>query len=306
MTDQELLEPEGPGISLDALLRDVLPEIKLSLGTLIDRENARALPGRYARLLPESILVVTLRPDAAAELAPMAAAVERELTDSCIRHGSLYDRSYSVQLRRAGTQDSPLFEVAAFAGYEAPDQARSSMAPPSEAASPDQVGSAPPAPLPAADPDATRAEGWQPAHWDGSRWMLIVEGEEGEEREAFRLADPFTTLGRRSDDPRLRVNLALSEAPHVSRRQLALLWDGEEPEPGFRVFNLGLNSLHVEGREIPGAKLGRGPVNLHEIDPTHTARVVVGSSVRIGERGPQLRIVEVPAAADDPDATVYE
>jgi hypothetical protein len=76
-----------PGSALDTLLRDAVPEIKLALGELIDRENARSLPGKYARLLPESLLVVTLREDAAEAIAPVAVPLERELTDSCTRHG---------------------------------------------------------------------------------------------------------------------------------------------------------------------------------------------------------------------------
>ena len=71
-----MIESTSPGHAddrvpfMDTLLRDALPEIKLALGELIDRENLRALPGKYAKLLPESLLVVTLRPDAAEALAP--------------------------------------------------------------------------------------------------------------------------------------------------------------------------------------------------------------------------------------------
>ena len=50
---------------LDQILREGIPEIKLALGDLIDRDNSRAIPDRYARFLPETLLVVTLRPDAA-------------------------------------------------------------------------------------------------------------------------------------------------------------------------------------------------------------------------------------------------
>jgi hypothetical protein len=305
MSDRDLLQPGRSGVSLDVLLGDVLPEIKLALGELIDRENARSLPGRYARLLPESLLVVTLRPDAAAELAPVAPAIERELTDSCTRHGSLYDRAYTVQLRRAGADDASLFEVTTYAGHDSAERAPAPEAQASQGSGA-ETDAGPGPSLPVSDPDATRAQGWQPRQWNESRWMLIVEDDDGKEREAFRITDPFTTVGRRSDDPLLRVNVALSGAPHVSRRQLALLWDGEEPEPGFRIFNLGLNTLHLDGRELPGAKVGRGPVDVADLDASHTARVGAGSSIRIGDRGPRLRIVEVPADPEDPDATVYE
>jgi hypothetical protein len=96
---------------LDAFLRDTLPQVKLELGRVIDRENARTLPERYAQLLPPTVLVVTLRPDAADSLLPVAREVESELTASCMRHGSLYDREYRVQVHRAERDDAPLFVV---------------------------------------------------------------------------------------------------------------------------------------------------------------------------------------------------
>ncbi|HYW09625.1 MAG TPA: hypothetical protein VE913_21865, partial [Longimicrobium sp.] len=96
---------------LDQILREAVPEIKLAMGDLIDRDNARAIPDRYARLLPETVLVVTLRPDAAAAVVPVAAELEGELTTSCMRHGSLYDRPYRVRLRQAGDPAAPLFRI---------------------------------------------------------------------------------------------------------------------------------------------------------------------------------------------------
>src|SRR5690606_33747284 len=102
---------------LDALLREALPEIKLALGELIDRENSRSLPERYAKLLPDSVLVVTLREDAAAAIAPLVETVERDLTDSVMRHGSLYDRAYRVQLRRSEDPATPLNRVSAHSGH---------------------------------------------------------------------------------------------------------------------------------------------------------------------------------------------
>src|SRR4028118_796782 len=94
---------------LDTFLREAVPEIKLSLGDLIDRDNARAIPDRYAKLLPASVLVVPLRPDAAEAVRPIAAELEGELTDSCMRHGSLYDREYRVKLRVANAPGPPPF-----------------------------------------------------------------------------------------------------------------------------------------------------------------------------------------------------
>lgn len=319
-----------PGSELDTLLRDAIPEIKLSLGELIDRENARALPAKYARILPETILVVTLREDAAEALAPVAVAIERELTDSCTRHGSLYDRAYRVQLRRAADPDAPLFSVGAHAGHGAAGAAGEERAQGAAAAAPHAdlpaveadhgtvavppaAPAAPPA-LPLADPDATRIDTVGPPGWQPGRWLLLVEEEEGgEQREVFRITDPFTTVGRKSDDPQLRTTFALSDVPHLSRRQLALLWEERDGAPGFAVYNLGLNPVHLAGREITGAHVGRGVVDVDAIDEAHAGWMPPGVPLRIGDHGPHLRIEEVPAeedeeeeVPDDPDATRYE
>jgi hypothetical protein len=135
---------------LDSLLRDAVPEIKLALGELIDRDNARALPDRYARLLPETTLAVVLRPDAAGAIKPVAVELERELSDSCMRHGSLYDRNYRVKLRQADSAGAPLFRVAVLT----PEQAKAEAAAPPPSAPADEHNAtvmAPPAP-PAAGP----------------------------------------------------------------------------------------------------------------------------------------------------------
>ena len=120
MSDLIPTTPESTGAEplLDTLLREAVPEIKLALGDLIDRENQRAIPDRYQKMLPESTLVVTLRPDAAAAVQPVAVELERELTDSSMRHGSLYDRAYKVRLRAAASPGAPLFRVAARRGDE--------------------------------------------------------------------------------------------------------------------------------------------------------------------------------------------
>lgn len=292
---------------LDTLLRDALPEIKLALGELIDRENARSLPGKYARLLPETVLIVTLRPDAAEALAPVAPSIEAELTDSCTRHGSLYDRSYRVQLRRSEDPDSPLYRVAAHAGHAADPAPHGDL--PAVAA--DREGSTESAPLPVSDPDATRIEEIGPPTWQPGRWLLLVEDEAGEQREAFRLTDPFVTVGRKTDDPQLRTTVALSDVPHVSRRQLALLWEERDGAPGFRVYNLGLNSVHLPAQEVPGAHVGKGALDLDRVPAASTGWVPPGVPLRIGDNGPILRIEEVPddrepEEEDDPEATRYE
>lgn len=289
---------DGSGADLDMLLREALPEIKLALGELIDRENARALPGRYAKLLPETLLIVTLRPDAAQALAPVARAIERELTDSCSRHGSLYDRSYRVQLRRASDPDAPLFSVSAHAGQDLAEQ---------PAQEPDGATQAAPE-LPASDPDATRVDGFHgPEGWQPGQWVLVAENESGEDREVFRVTDPLTIIGRRSDDPLLRTTISLSGAPHVSRRQLAIVWEPRDGAAGFRVYNLGLNPLHLPSLDVPGARVGREALRLENLATEHSGWVSPGMPVRIGEQGPTLRIEEVPASVeDDPDATRYE
>lgn len=291
---------------IDVLLRDALPEIKLALGELIDRENARALPGRYARLLPESLLVVTLRPDAAEAIGPIAPTIERELTDSCTRHGSLYDRAYRVQLRRSDDPEAPLYRVTAHAGHDL-QQAPHEELPAVEA---DREGASGSAPLPIADPDATRIDDVAPPSWQPGRWILVVHDQAGDEREAFRLTDPFTTVGRRSDDPQLRTTVALSDVPHVSRRQLALLWEERDGAPGFRVYNLGLNPIHLPGQEIAGAQLGKEPLRLETVPEESSGWLPPGVPLRIGEKGPVLRVDEVPPdeeeEVDDPDATRYE
>ena len=286
---------------LDAFLRDTLPQVKLELGRVIDRENARSLPERYAQLLPPNVLVVTLRPDAADAIYPVAGEVERELTDSCMRHGSLYDREYRVQLHRAEREDAPLFVVTSHSE--------------SEMAEIEAVPITTPAPTPTPvfapgmDPDATRVEGTgPPAGWEPGRFVLVVESLEGEEREVFRVTERITTVGRRTDDPRLRSTVSLSEVPHVSRRQLALAWDPRGDEPGFRVYNLGLNAVHLEGREIPGANRKHGPLQLDELKEMHTEWLPLDEPLRIGEQGPVLRVRELPPPdeEDDPDATRLE
>jgi hypothetical protein len=286
---------------LDAFLRDTLPEVKLELGRVIDRENARALPERYAQLLPPTVLVVTLRPDAADSLFQVVAEVERELTASCMRHGSLYDREYRVQLHRAEREDAPLFVVTSHSENELAEVEAVPISTPAPT----------PAPVfaPGMDPDATRVEGaGPPAGWEPGRFVLVVEDLDGGEREVFRMPETIITVGRRTDDPRLRSTVSLTEAPHVSRRQLALAWDPRGDEPGFRVYNLGLNVVHLGGREIPGANRKHGPLQLEELQGMHTEWLSLDEPLRIGEQGPVLRVRELAPLdeEEDPDATRLE
>jgi hypothetical protein len=310
-------DPDVNRISIDEFLRDVLPDLKLALGEQIDRENTRSLPGRYARLLPETLLVATLRADAAQAIAPIASQLERELTNSCSRHGSLYDRTYRVELRRAAAGEAPLYSVAAHAGQPSRAASPTDVQPPAAdpaTVAPAQQPSAAEAPaerpveLPAEDPDATRVDGVPPhPGWQAGRWLLVVETLDGVEVEVFRLVDPLTTVGRRSEDPRLDVNVALRDVPHVSRRQLALLWTGAEDAPGFRIYNLGLNPLHLGDREIAGARVGRGIPDLDALDARSTADIRPEEPIRIGEQGPVILVREVPAEdEDDPEATRFE
>jgi hypothetical protein len=305
------------GLFLDSLLREALPEIKLALGQLIDRENSRSLPERYAKLLPDTVLVVTLRPDAAMAIASLVETVERDLTDSVMRHGSLYDRAYRVQLRRTEDAEAPLYRVSAHAGHAPPSVEPAEPAEPLE--SPPDRTRAPTVPehteasteaLPVADPDATRVDDVGPPGWSAGQWLLVVENLEGEEQEAFRLTDPFTSVGRRTSDPELQTTVALSDVPHLSRRQLVLLFDERDGEPGFKLYNLGLNALHVPDRDIPGARVGRGALRLEAVDEASIAWITPGTPVRIGDHGPLLRIDEVPPDQEDeeadPEATVYE
>lgn len=316
MTDPISAEPPIEEPLLDQILREGVPEIKLALGDLIDRDNSRAIPDRYAKYLPETLLVVTLRPDAAEALEPVAAELERELTSSCMRHGSLYDRDYRVKLRAAGDAGAPLYRVAkehVKPGGE-PEPAPAHHTPvPAEgtiAAPPARAASPPPAAEPAVDPDATRIEGIAPTRpapgWVPGRWELVVDDTEGGVAESFPLVAPQFTVGRLTENPALRSDVALSGAPSVSRRQLAVRWDPRDGEPGFLVCNLGLNALHLDADEIPGANR-KGDFRIEEIGEAHCRRVQPDAGMRIGEHGPVVRIRRAPEleVPEDPDATRF-
>ena len=338
---------------LDTLLREAVPEIKLSLGDLIDRDNTRAIPDRYTKLLPQATLILTLRPDAADAVRPIAAELEEELTDSAMRHGSLYDREYRVKIKEAAAPGAPLFRVSLFKGDDAglslsemppppppsptpvpePSSATVAAPPPPRAPERPAPASEPTVAVPAEirvepsrpsaapvadDPDATRLDGVAPPkRWEEERFTLVVEDEEGAETERFPIPGPLTTVGRQTDDAELKSDVVLTGAKNVSRRQLALVWAPRGDNPGFTVYNLGLNDLHVGDGEtsVRGANRGRGPLKLEELMLEHTEWVAPGTALRVGEHGPRLRIVDTAgASADDepedeppvdPDATQF-
>lgn len=289
---------------MQRFLHEMLPEIKLALGEVIDRENASPLPGRYARLLPDTLLVVTLRPDLAATVTPVSGELERDLSDACTRHGSLYDRSYRVELRRSERQSGSWYRISAHAGHPSTTGASSNR--PVVERDTDEAKDARPL-IPASDPDETQMPGAGSAGgWKPGRFLLVVEGEDGEQRSVFRLIETLTTVGRQSDDPALHTVISLANVPHVSRRQLALVWNPRSGNPGFRLFNLGLNPMRVNENEVPGERVRWGPLHLEQVPSRCTAWVAPGSSIRLSSEGPVLRLEEVkePGAADDPDATV--
>jgi hypothetical protein len=325
---------------LDSFLREAIPEIKLALGDLIDRDNARAIPDRYVKMLPLTALVVTLRPDAAQAVAEMAADLEADLTDSVMRHGSLYDRDYRVRLKEAGSKGAPLFRVGVQpAGQPDPEPIVAAPPPPpppaparpAEAtefaprpAAPPMPAWAPSGPPPVMDPDATRVEGRapaaapapaQPAGWTPGRFELVVQDEDGTERERLPIPNATSTVGRQTDNPALRSDILLGDSPNVSRRQLALVWAERHGRPGFTLYNVGLNDVHVGDRHVSGANAGKGELTLDGLE-AHSLWIAPGESIRIGGHGPVVRVLErkadggaeirvVPDADDDPDKTQF-
>jgi hypothetical protein len=67
--------------------------------------------------------------------------------------------------------------------------------------------------------------------------------------------------------------------------------------------------VHLPGLDIPGAHAGRD-APLHSVDERHSGWLPPGVPLKIGEKGPVLRIEEVPPDPEevriDPDATVFE
>lgn len=326
--------PEEP--LLDQLLREAVPEIKLALGDLIDRDNARSLPDRYARLLPETVLVVTLRPDAARSLAPVAAQLEAELTDSCMRHGSLYDRPYRVRLHEAGDPGAPLFRITKEAAGGPSDQPGlvagvssepepalgTVSAPPLAPPVPpievrgDRIAPRPPSahgetiavpPVRATrapvldDPDATRMEGLAPPRAPAAPGWEPGRWELVVEDSDGGDAEVFPIPAAEATVGRHTDNPAL-------RSDLML---SGAPQVSRR--HLALRWAPRDGE--PGfqvANLGlnalwldddeipganlKGPFSLEAVPERHVRWVAADSRMRIGENGPMLRIRPVAAA----------
>jgi hypothetical protein len=316
-------EDDGQEPLLDSFLREALPEVKLALGDLIDRDNTRAIPDRYVKMLPLTTLLVTLRPDAAKAIAAIAAELEGELSDSVMRHGSLYDRDYRVKLREAGQAGAPLFRVSTQpAGQPDPEPIEPPQPTPASPEPPRERARPPAPPLAETlfagrtpeevDPDATRVEGIGLPPFPAGRFVLVVEDEEGNAGQRLPLEGAVQTVGRETDNPALQSDLQLTGSPNVSRRQLAVVWAGRGDDPGFDVYNLGLNSIHLGEREVPGANAGKGALDLGTLS-AHSVRVKPGDALRVGGHGPVLRIeeAEAPGAGggeaedEDPDRTRF-
>ncbi|HEX8906286.1 MAG TPA: hypothetical protein VF771_15665, partial [Longimicrobiaceae bacterium] len=205
------------------------------------------------------------------------------------------------------------------------DESRTEIARPVEPPAREPVRAEPAGP--SIDPDATRldgieappepaatgaSEGAAGSRFEAGRFALAVEDEDGEEKERFPIPAPLTTVGRQTDNPALRSEVAITNAPHVSRRQLALVWAPRGDRVGFTVYNVGLNPLHVGEREVPGAN-AKGELELADLIEKHTEWVAPGAEMVIGEHGPVLRIVDTregeaggPAEPEiDPDATRF-
>lgn len=320
---------DGQEPLLDSFLREAIPEIKLALGDAIDRDNSRAIPDKYQKLLPVTTLVVTLRPDAAQAVAVMAAELEEDLTDSVMRHGSLYDRDYRVRLKEAGARGAPLFRVSVQpVGQPEPEPIVPAPPPPPPPEPPREMTIAAPEPhhppepqrppVPPAgetlfagrspdfvDPDATRVEGIgspaaAAASFPADRFELVVEEEDGTERERFPVTQAQSTVGRQTDKPELRSDIQLTGFDTVSRRQLALVWAEREGRPGFTVYNLGLNAIHVGEREVSGANARTGALDIAGMGE-HSTWVSPGEPIRIGGHGPVLRMHDKQEAEKEPE-----
>jgi hypothetical protein len=302
---------------LDSFLREAIPEIKLALGDAIDRDNSRAIPDKYVKLLPLTTLVITLRPDAAQAVAMMAAELEEELTDSVMRHGSLYDRDYRVRLKEAGTRGAPLFRVSIQpVGQPEPEPIVPAPPPPPPPEPAREMTVAAPEPrrppVPPAgetlfagrapdlmDPDATRVEGLAVPDFPAGRFELVVEEEDGTERERFPVAQQTTTVGRQAENPALRSDIQLTGSPNVSRRQLALVYAERDGRAGFDVYNLGLNAIHVGEREVAGANAKSGALDFSAMGD-NKLWVTPGEPIRIGGHGPVVRIRDAKEAEKEP------
>jgi hypothetical protein len=246
----------------------------------------------------------------------VARALEMELTDSCTRHGSLYDRAYRVQLRRSEDPGAPLFAVSSHAGQElAQEPAAEPAAEPAPGGAPGtggtgEEGRTEAAPYPCRSPTRTppastgrAAGGWQPG-----RWILVVEDEEGEESEAFRLTEPLHHRGPAQRRPAAatthRAQRRAAREPPPARPALG----GARRRAGVPGLQPGAERAPPAEPRLPGAHVGRGPAaprsgrrRATRLARARRARCASATS------GPTLRVEEVPQEEDeDPEATRFE
>ncbi|MBW3570810.1 MAG: hypothetical protein KY467_06875, partial [Gemmatimonadetes bacterium] len=150
---------------------------------------------------------------------------------------------------------------------------------------------------------ATRVEGISPPaapDFPTGRFELAVEEGDGTERDRFPIAQPQTKVGRQTDNPALQSEVQLTGSPNVSRRQLALVWAERDGRPGFTVYNLGLNAIHVGDREVSGANAGKGALDVGGLGD-HATWVAPGEPIRIGGHGPIVRIRDANEAEKEPE-----
>jgi hypothetical protein len=151
-----------------------------------------------------------------------------------------------------------------------------------------------------AAPPAPAAPASTSTDFPAGRFELLVEDEDGTERERFPIAQAESTVGRQTDNPDLRSDVQLTGSPNVSRRQLALVYAEREGRPGFTVYNLGLNAIHVGDREVSGANAGKGALDIAAMGD-HSTWVAPGEAIRVGGHGPIVRIRDTKEAENEPE-----
>lgn len=283
---------------LHAFLSDELPQLKLRLGEEIDRANCRPLPRGYGAALSMTTLNVVLGQRLAAIVDKIADTLEVDLSDSCRRHGLIYDRAYRVRLWSAPPQEgAPDFAISAQA--ERASVARRVGADDEESPSTERG-------LRIADPDATVFSSDSTATWDASKWLLRVLAEQGD-AETYQLSEPQITVGRKSENVDLSATIVLVAAPRtVSRRQLALSWSPRKKKPGFLLWNLGGPDIRVDGRKVVGARTPPGAIELSTLDDRHCTWIEPDTRVEIGASGLSFWIEANPATWDDAEQTLIE
>ena len=285
----------------DARLRDLLtttiPRIKLRLGAEIDQANERPLPPLYASALDITTLNVILAEELAAIAEPVAAQLEADLGESVRRHGLLYDRAYRVRLWASSTPGGPEYTITSQAGHE------SSTAVPERAG--DASGTLVEQALPSMDPDQTVLQGGvSSGGWEPGRWLLRVLPDGASAPVTYPIAKPHSIIGRDAEDSQLRATIVVAEAPRtMSRRQIALVWEPRTIGDGFRLYNVGGPTVHVDGVAVPGARASGRPLDLSAVDDAHTVWIAPNARAVIEGTGIVLWIESNDSSWDDPDAT---